>query len=261
MLNELYRTIDYLEYLLVSDTRHGTHSPFVYSLLEEVFYSKNTYPVFDGIEQIRKEMLQSKARIELLDLGSGSRNGLQKLSEITDRTARGAKYGRLLHRLIARLQPQNCIELGTGTGITALYQATGFQQGQILHTIEGAPALCEIAAFNADRCGISQQIQVYPGNFDIVLPELLQKLQRIDYAYIDGNHTYEATKRYFEWFLPHLHTHSVLIFDDIYWNEEMRNVWTYIKNHVSVTISIDIFAFGLVFFRQEQAKEHFKIRY
>jgi predicted O-methyltransferase YrrM len=261
MLNELYRTLDYLEYLLVSDTRHGTHSPFVYRLLEDVIYVKNTNPVWDGIEQIRKDMLQSKSRIELLDLGSGNRSGLHKLSEITNRTARGAKYGRLLHRLIAGFQPEHCLELGTGTGITALYQASALQPGQVFHTIEGAPALCEIASYNALRSGLSEQILFHEGNFETVLPELLQKLQRLDYAYIDGNHTYEATTRYFEWMLPYLHTQSILVFDDIYWNEEMRNAWAFIKNHTSVTVTIDIFALGLVFFRPEQAKEHFKIRY
>lgn len=261
MLNELYRTIDYLEYLLVSDTRHGTHSPFVYRLLEDVFYLKNNNPIWDGIEQIRKEMLQSKSRIELLDLGSGNRSGLRKLSEITHRTARGAKYGRLLHRLLAHFQPQHCIELGTGTGITALYQASALKYGQLLNTIEGAPALCEIAKFNAERCGLSEQIQVHKGDFAEILPPLLQHLQQLDYAYIDGNHTFEATTRYFEYMLPYLHTQSILVFDDIYWNEEMRNAWAFIKNHASVTVTIDIFAFGVVFFRPEQAKEHFKIRY
>lgn len=261
MLNELYRTLDYLEYLLISDTRHGTHSPFVYRLLEEVLYAVNTNPVWDGIEQIRKEMLQSKAQIELLDLGSGNKSGLHKLSKITHRTARGAKYGRLLHRLVANIQPQHCVELGTGTGITALYQASALPPNHILHTIEGCPALCEIAAYNAERCGLADKIIFHEGNFETVIPDLLQKMQQIDYAYIDGNHTFEATTRYFEWMLPKLHTRSVLVFDDIYWNEEMRNAWTFIKNHASVTVTIDIFAFGLVFFRPEQAKEHFKIRY
>jgi predicted O-methyltransferase YrrM len=261
MLNELYRTFDYLEYLLVSDSRHGTHSPFVYGLLEEVFYVKNTHPSWDAIEQIRKEMLQSKSKIELLDLGSGNRSGLRKLSDITHRTARGAKYGRLLHRLISRFQPQNCLELGTGTGITALYQASAMQHGQVMHTIEGAPALCEIAAFNAMRCGLSEHIKVHQGDFKNILPILLQELQRVDFAYIDGNHTFEATTQYFEQMLPYLHTQSILIFDDIYWNEEMRNAWSFIKNHNSVTVTIDIFAFGIVFFRPDQAKEHFKIRY
>ena len=33
-----------------------------------------------------------------------------------------------------------------------------------------------------------------------------------------------------------------------------------IKKHPKVTVTVDLFYFGIVFFRKEQAKEHFKIR-
>jgi hypothetical protein len=41
----------------------------------------------------------------------------------------------------------------------------------------------------------------------------------------------------------------------------MKQAWSSIKNHEAVTVTIDLFAFGIVFFRREQEKEHFKIRY
>ncbi len=40
----------------------------------------------------------------------------------------------------------------------------------------------------------------------------------------------------------------------------MTEAWEYIKNHKSVTVTVDGFHLGFVFFRKEQAKEHFKIR-
>jgi predicted O-methyltransferase YrrM len=121
-------------------------------------------------------------------------------------------------------------------------------------------ALHEIAKFNANRLGL-QQVVFHQGQFDQVLPNLLPQLQRIDFAYIDGNHTFEATVRYFEWLLQYSHQHTIMVFDDIYWNEEMKNAWAHIKRHPAVNATIDIFAFGLVFFRNEQAKEDFTIRY
>ena len=33
-----------------------------------------------------------------------------------------------------------------------------------------------------------------------------------------------------------------------------------LKNHPKVKVSLDLFYFGVIFFRKEQAKEHFKIR-
>ena len=41
---------------------------------------------------------------------------------------------------------------------------------------------------------------------------------------------------------------------------EMEKAWEIIKNHPKVTITIDTFQWGIVFFRTEQEKEHFVIR-
>ena len=40
----------------------------------------------------------------------------------------------------------------------------------------------------------------------------------------------------------------------------MTETWHIIKQHPKVTVTIDIFHLGIVFFRKEQAKEHFTIR-
>ena len=53
---------------------------------------------------------------------------------------------------------------------------------------------------------------------------------------------------------------SVWIFDDIHWSKDMEEAWEIIKNHPQVTVTIDTFQWGIVFFRKEQEKEHFVIR-
>jgi predicted O-methyltransferase YrrM len=78
--------------------------------------------------------------------------------------------------------------------------------------------------------------------------------------FFDGHHNKEATIQYFELLLPKAHNDSVFVFDDIYWSQEMTEAWEYIKNHSSVSVTVDCFYLGLVFFRKEQVKEHFKIR-
>ncbi len=261
MLNEIYRSLDYLEYLLTADSRHGVHSPFVYKLVDEVIYGKHGHAAFDLIEQIRKEMIDSPVRIEFEDLGSGNKSGLRKLSAIASSTGRQAKYGRLLFRLIQHFKPQFCIELGTGTGITAMYQGAALGTEQHLFTIEGSSKLHEVAKFNIEKAGMSDRIVSIQGEFSKTLPILLEELPRVDFAYVDGNHSLEPTVDYFNLLLKKCHTHSVLVFDDINWSQEMKQAWSSIKNHEAVTVTIDLFAFGIVFFRREQEKEHFKIRY
>jgi hypothetical protein len=40
----------------------------------------------------------------------------------------------------------------------------------------------------------------------------------------------------------------------------MTEAWETIKKHPQVTVTIDTFYWGIVFFRKAQAKEHFTIR-
>ena len=61
-------------------------------------------------------------------------------------------------------------------------------------------------------------------------------------------------------FLKMLNKFIIFIFDDIYLNKDMTKAWELIKNHESVTVTIDTFKWGFVFLRKEQAKEHFVIR-
>jgi phage pi2 protein 07 len=53
---------------------------------------------------------------------------------------------------------------------------------------------------------------------------------------------------------------SVWIFNDNHKSIENENTWEIIKKHPKVKVTIDVFHFGIVFFRAEQEKEHFVIR-
>ena len=54
---------------------------------------------------------------------------------------------------------------------------------------------------------------------------------------------------------------SLLIVLGIYQSTEQKNQWKRIQAHSAVTVTIDLFYVGLVYFREGQAKEDFKIRF
>ncbi|PIB26984.1 hypothetical protein [Maribacter sp. 4G9] len=56
------------------------------------------------------------------------------------------------------------------------------------------------------------------------------------------------------------HNDTMLMISGIYKNKQRKVAWQNIKELPEVTVTIDLFHCGLVFFRREQAKEHFKIR-
>jgi predicted O-methyltransferase YrrM len=86
------------------------------------------------------------------------------------------------------------------------------------------------------------------------------KTENCQLIYFDGNHSKKATLDYFELLLPTICNETLWIFDDIHWSPEMEEAWEIIKKHPKVTVTIDTFQWGLVFFRSEQPKEHFVIR-
>ncbi len=69
------------------------------------------------------------------------------------------------------------------------------------------------------------------------------------------------TLNYFYQCLEKANSNSVFIFDDIYWSKGMTEAWETIKAHPKVTVTLDLFQLGIVFFRTEQAKQHFVLKY
>lgn len=61
-------------------------------------------------------------------------------------------------------------------------------------------------------------------------------------------------------FEKRFHNDSLLLVDDIHKNNTHLSIWEKLKNHPRVTVTVDLYYCGAVFFRQEQAREHFKIR-
>jgi predicted O-methyltransferase YrrM len=255
----------YIRYLMLANSRHGTHSPFVYDFADHVLYRRYDHPLFYDIELIRQRMLQSAAVIEVSDYGAGSHSGstyLKPLRQLVSRAAKNSKYARLLSAICRHYRPYYSVELGTNVGISTLYQAAALEDSQQkLFSIEGCPKLSEIAEYNIRKLGLEHQVQVIPGTFDDMLPRLLEQIPRLDYIFIDGNHRMDATLRYFELCLTKSHPQTIMVFDDIRWSSDMEACWNKISTDPRVTVSIDLFYMGVVFLRQEQQKEHFTLRF
>jgi predicted O-methyltransferase YrrM len=82
-----------------------------------------------------------------------------------------------------------------------------------------------------------------------------------DLIYIDGNHRYEPTMEYFEYALAHAHEDSFIIFDDIHWSDGMEKAWNAIKSSPKISVSIDLFQFGIICKKSTQRKQHFTLKY
>jgi predicted O-methyltransferase YrrM len=253
---------DYLKHRLTAKSRHGTHSPFVYKLVDEVIYDFMSKPEYNSIEAQRKKLLHDDTVITVTDLGAGShlnKNHTKKVREIAKNALKTPKLAQLIYRLAKNSRPSNLLELGTCLGITTAYMSAACPDGKIT-TIEGCPETAKKAAENFRQLNLGN-INLQVGNFDELLPGIIAGNTQLDFVYIDGNHRKDATLNYFRWCLPKVHGESLLIFDDIYWSKGMKEAWEEIKNHPDVTVTVDLFWIGLAYFRKGQVKEHFKIRF
>ncbi len=82
----------------------------------------------------------------------------------------------------------------------------------------------------------------------------------MDFVYMDANHTYEATMRYWQALLPLAHEKTVFVLDDIHHSQEMEQAWEAIKADEKVSSTIDFFHFGLAFVDPHYIKRHYKMR-
>ncbi|RUA29987.1 MAG: SAM-dependent methyltransferase [Bacteroidetes bacterium] len=253
---------DYINYQIHAKTRHGIHSPFVYNFVEQYLYKKLDSSLYRPIEDIRKELLKNGQTIQFEDLGAGSKKRKTKtptIKSLAKNSLKPKKYAKLIAQLAQYIEAKSIIELGTSLGTTALYISKLNPKSQI-YTIEGSPEIGQIAKQQFNKLN-AKNIELIVGNFDDQLQPLLEKIDTVDLIFIDGNHTQEATLRYFELALKYCHDKTLFIFDDIYWSEGMKQAWSTIKNHPKVSLSMDFFFLGVVSINPDFSKEEFLIRY
>lgn len=235
---------------------HGVHSPFLFKLITAVLNDRNYYKEYKIVEHSRSLYNSSKEFICLEDFGAGSRvfnDSKRKLRDIAKKSATRPKYGELLFRLVRFFQPQTIVEFGTSLGIGTLYMALAAPNAK-LTTIEGSKELATHSQNLFRSLGL-KNILVVTGEFKKVVEEEIIN-ETVDFVYFDGCHTKEMTLNLFEKMASKSSSSAVFVFDDIHWSCEMEDAWKVIKNDKRVTLSLDLFQIGIVFFRTGMAKQH-----
>lgn len=249
----------YLKFLLTSNNEHGIHSPFVYDFITECIYNKSLIKT-SKIKKYRNDLLSNTDQIKVTDFGAGSRvfkSDERSVSAIAKNAGISLKRAQLIAKMMKYFEINKVLEIGTSLGIATASMSFGNPDSKII-TLEGCEETAKIAKDNFQKFDLNN-IEVIVGEFKDTLP-LVIKNNIFDLIFFDGNHQKEATIQYFDQCLLHKLNDTIFVFDDIHWNVEMEEAWNFISNHKEVTISIDTYQWGIVFFRQEQPKEHYVIR-
>ncbi|MBI9067443.1 MAG: class I SAM-dependent methyltransferase [Salinivirgaceae bacterium] len=240
----------------------GIHSPFLHHLVTEIIHDYTPFYCYDEIEFERNKLLTNNTTITVEDFGSGSRIFKSKqriVKDIARISLKPKKHAQLLFRLINHFESKNILEIGTSFGISTSYLAKVSKASNVV-TLEGCSKTAEIAQTTFNNLALAN-ISLVIGPFEKTLSAALKKLITIDFVFFDGNHSEQATLNYFEQCLPFINNKTLFVFDDIYLNEGMENVWKKIKKSEHVTATLDLFHMGIVIFRKELTKEHFKVHF
>ena len=257
-MNLLFRFLQYLKYQKKAKSKYYLHSPFVYQFYLQVLEGEAEESL-KRIVTLREKLRSNNSFIKVEDFGTG-KSSSRKICNLETNVAVKEKYGDLLYRLVKYFQPQSILEIGTSIGISSAYMAVANTKANIV-SLEGSESLIEVAKQNHVELG-TNNCRFVCGDFDRTLGVALKENSSVDLILFDGNHTKEATLRYFYQCLPFANEYSVFVFDDIYWSREMRQAWDEIKLYQQITLTLDVYQFGICFFRKEKlAKENFMLRY
>lgn len=230
------------------------HSPFVYQLYRSCIRSHGKPHEFNAIESLRSALLKDDTVLKGKDPGTGG----QHTREIKDvaRYHLSAKKESLFHyHLGVYINAKTVLELGTSLGINTAYLSLFANH---VHTIEGHEGTAAQALKNFSHLD-RKNIALHQGAISEQLPRVLEATGLVDFLLLDAHHALEPTLTYFETCLPYLHNDSAVVVDDIYWSEGMTTAWETLKSHPKVTLSLDFYHFGVLFFRKEQVKQHFRL--
>jgi predicted O-methyltransferase YrrM len=237
------------------------HSPFVFDLVTKCVYDTKKHTEYSLLKEYRKSLLKNKNYIEVTDFGAGSKvfkSNKRQISKIAQTAGISQKRAELLFRITKYFKPDSILELGTSLGLATSALALGNTKSRI-KTLEGCQNTIHQCQLQLQKFNINT-VECINTEFSSYLKNFQLPTSNFQLIYFDGNHSKRSTLNYFELLLPTISNESVWIFDDIHWSLEMEETWKIIQNHPRVTVSIDTFQWGIVFFRIEQEKEHFVIR-
>lgn len=253
-----YFFLSYIHFLWQSKNEHAVHSPFVFNLVTQCFYDKKKYPFYKIFNNYRQQLYKNNNIIEITDFGAGSKifkDNKRSVRQMAENAGISKKRAQLLWRMVQYFKPKNTLELGSSLGLSTL--ALSENNCHKITTVEGCKAtykhFCNYF-FQKDK----PHVEAIQQEFAAFLEQ--NNTKKYDFIYFDGNHSKDATLKYVDLLLPYKSNDSVWIFDDIYWSKDMTEAWKSIQKHPEVQVTIDTFQWGIVFFRKEQAKEHFIIR-
>jgi predicted O-methyltransferase YrrM len=290
----LFRITSALRWYAGARTRYDVHSPHLVEFLREVYNDDRHYHAFDLIRSVRAYWRRKSGTVKLRALGAPSkttRKNERTVSSLVATNAIDDRCGRLLFRLAIWLEAKNILEFGTNAGISTLYLHAADTRAR-LDTVEGNPDVAALAQETFSKAGVGLGLHAHISLFQDWLDQQPQtstassfsqraapngaKLlsthssqgpqasqgehsEPLDLFFLDGDHREQPTLDYVNQLLPRTTENAVFVIADIHWSPGMERAWEALKQLPEVTASVDVYHFGLLFFKPGVNNVHLRL--
>ena len=209
---------------------YGVHSPFVFDLITNVIEERRLYYCYERIYPVRLQILQSGRKVTF-------HRHIIPIAKALRKYCFTEQENRLLFRLANRFQSKTIYVAGSDFGLTPLY-LTAYSAASACIVVEPEPTVATIAReylnkYTTATFVMQNNFTYIPDNLDFIV---------FGYSFKSFSiHT-------FEHFLPHINDNTVMIIAGINASTINRKTWKSICAHPKVTVTIDLYRLGIVFF-------------
>ncbi|MGL1888055.1 MAG: class I SAM-dependent methyltransferase [Reichenbachiella sp.] len=232
---------------------HSLQGPYIYGLYKRILKPKN-HVVAPTLKQLRKSLSENDNSILQQHGAYSNQHKNTRISQIVKSGISDVSESNLLKSLATSIDASNVLELGTSVGLNAIVMTANSPFKLV--SVEVDTALFAIATKVVSDAGLSSQIELINNDAEVVLLGLKQQRKCFDLIYIDANHTYEATRLYFQLASEILTDNGIMVFDDINWSLQMNTAWSDIKKTISSGVIVENFNKGIWIKSESRKKEY-----
>lgn len=233
----------------------GVHSPFVYNLITKVIEERCPYYSFYDIELIRKQLLFENKQITYPDRQQKGRLRSRTIGQIVEREAISPKHGALLFRLAHYFKSKHILQFGPSMGLSTLY-LTSYAPDLKCIALESIPEFAAIARIAFDKAA-RNPVDLRVGGYKGLLPAALKDMEQLDFVFFNTLYEQQNAIWLFEECLKQVHNETVFVFEGINASRKLREFWQHVCRHPEVTVTIDLYSMGIVFFNQRLHKRDY----
>jgi len=256
-----FRAFSHLKYFLSAIDDHSIQAPIAFQFYNDVFKHHMGNEAFETVGQIREYYTKSRTTFAYSTDGKSSSLSTQNKGKVKAIARWGSsprQQTKLLCSLAFLLEKGTILELGTSLGIGTCSLALPNPSNHV-YSFESNLDVVQIAKGTFEKWGV-KNVEIVVGNIDDTLPAFLEDMpDPIDIVYIDANHTYGATVRYFELLWPRIKPDGAIIIDDIRWSKDMWKAWAFITSKSDMALSFDYGKCGLIVKKETNRRQHYII--